>query len=183
MCQLPNRGVAGVPAARATSTAAPASATSATPVNASAAFQAPRAPVGSTLRWSSQRRRLRAALSTISPTAAAASTKSRYGGRTRKVATKMSAATAMAPSSSSTDRSRIGLQHTCAARPGATVRTFAVTGAPSMPQATWDDMAAGRGCAFDLPRADVTAQWELVGKLTASSWYLPANQMYRGHGV
>lgn len=52
-----------------------------------------------------------------------------------------------------------------------------------MPQATWDDMAAGRGCAFDLPRADVTAQWELVGRLTASSWYLPANQMYRGHGV
>ena len=52
-----------------------------------------------------------------------------------------------------------------------------------MAQATWEDLAAGRGCAFDLPRADVTAQWELVARLTASSWYLPANQMYRGHGV
>lgn len=52
-----------------------------------------------------------------------------------------------------------------------------------MSQASWDDWAAGRRCAFDAPRADVTANWELVGKLAASSWYLPFNQMYRGHGV
>jgi len=52
-----------------------------------------------------------------------------------------------------------------------------------MAQATWDDMAAGRGCAFDIPRPDATANWELVSQLTVSSWYLPFNQMYRGHGV
>ena len=52
-----------------------------------------------------------------------------------------------------------------------------------MAQATWDDLAAGRGCAFDIPRPDVTPNWELVGQLTVSSWYLPFNQMYRGHGV
>jgi len=52
-----------------------------------------------------------------------------------------------------------------------------------MAQATWDDLAAGRGCVFDIPRPDVTPNWELVGQLTVSSWYLPFNQMYRGHGV
>lgn len=52
-----------------------------------------------------------------------------------------------------------------------------------MAQATWDDMAAGRGCAFDPPRPEVTTHWEIVGPLTASSWYLPFNQMYRGHGI
>ena len=49
------------------------------------------------------------------------------------------------------------------------------------------DLALGAlavlGVAFLMPRPDVTAQWELVARLTASSWYLPVNQMYRGHGV
>lgn len=52
-----------------------------------------------------------------------------------------------------------------------------------MAQPTWDDLAAGRGCTFDIPRPDVTPNWELVRQLTVSSWYLPFNQMYRGHGV
>lgn len=47
----------------------------------------------------------------------------------------------------------------------------------------WDAMAAGQGCAFDAPRADRTESWDLVARLSASSWYLPANQWYRGHGI
>src|SRR5262245_10410977 len=105
MCQLLNRSIAGVPAERATATAAAASTMSATAVNASAAVHAPRAPVASTLRASAQRRRLRAALKTISATAAAAKTKSTYGGRTWNVATNTSAAAPIAASSSITDRS------------------------------------------------------------------------------
>lgn len=47
----------------------------------------------------------------------------------------------------------------------------------------WDSVRAGHECAFDAPRADSTAHWELVARLSVSSWYLPHNQMYRGHGV
>jgi diadenosine tetraphosphate (Ap4A) HIT family hydrolase len=47
----------------------------------------------------------------------------------------------------------------------------------------WDTWAAGQGCTFDAPRADVTPHWDLVARLNASSWYLPQNQMYRGHGI
>jgi len=47
----------------------------------------------------------------------------------------------------------------------------------------WDAWAAGQGCPFDAPRPDVTEHWDLVARLSASSWYLPQNQMYRGHGV
>jgi diadenosine tetraphosphate (Ap4A) HIT family hydrolase len=48
---------------------------------------------------------------------------------------------------------------------------------------SWDELKAGRGCAFDAPRSDNTPHWDLVARLTASSWYLPHNQTYRGHGV
>ena len=48
---------------------------------------------------------------------------------------------------------------------------------------SWDDLKAGQGCAFDAPRADDTSHWELVARLSMSSWYLPHNQTYRGHGV
>jgi diadenosine tetraphosphate (Ap4A) HIT family hydrolase len=48
---------------------------------------------------------------------------------------------------------------------------------------SWDDMKAGRDCIFDAPRHDNTSHWDLVAKLAASSWYLPHNQTYRGHGV
>jgi diadenosine tetraphosphate (Ap4A) HIT family hydrolase len=48
---------------------------------------------------------------------------------------------------------------------------------------TWDTLAAGQGCAFCAPRGDDTEHWNLVARLTVSSWYLPQNQMYRGHGV
>jgi diadenosine tetraphosphate (Ap4A) HIT family hydrolase len=48
---------------------------------------------------------------------------------------------------------------------------------------TWDAVAAGLGCAFDAPRADYTPSWDLIARLAVSSWYLPANQWYRGHGV
>jgi diadenosine tetraphosphate (Ap4A) HIT family hydrolase len=44
-------------------------------------------------------------------------------------------------------------------------------------------MKAGQGCTFDATRADNTPHWDLVARLTASSWYLPQNQTYRGHGV
>ena len=52
-----------------------------------------------------------------------------------------------------------------------------------MSSASWDDLVDGRNCPFDAPRADATPHWDLVATLTASSWYLPVNQMYRGHGV
>jgi diadenosine tetraphosphate (Ap4A) HIT family hydrolase len=47
----------------------------------------------------------------------------------------------------------------------------------------WDKLAAGQGCPFDAPRAANTEHWDLVAVLTASSWYLPHNQTYRGHGI
>ncbi len=47
----------------------------------------------------------------------------------------------------------------------------------------WDKLRAGQACAFDAPRDDNTAHWDLVGRLAVSSWYLPRNQTYRGHGV
>jgi diadenosine tetraphosphate (Ap4A) HIT family hydrolase len=47
----------------------------------------------------------------------------------------------------------------------------------------WDQMKAGQGCTFDAPRADNTPHWDVVARLTASSWYLPQNQTYRGHGI
>ena len=52
-----------------------------------------------------------------------------------------------------------------------------------MSGASWDMLAAGQGCAFDAPRADNTPHWDIVVRLSASSWYLPHNQTYRGHGV
>lgn len=52
-----------------------------------------------------------------------------------------------------------------------------------MTSQTWDALATGDGCAFCAPRADDSEHWNLVAKLAASSWYLPHNQMYRGHGV
>ncbi|HJR69412.1 MAG TPA: HIT family protein [Gammaproteobacteria bacterium] len=49
---------------------------------------------------------------------------------------------------------------------------------------SWDTLAAGQGgCPFDAPRAEHTAHWDLVAGLSVSSWYLPHNQMYRGHGI
>ena len=48
---------------------------------------------------------------------------------------------------------------------------------------SWDTLAAGHACPFDAPRADDTPHWNLVARLRASSWYLPHNQTYRGHGV
>jgi diadenosine tetraphosphate (Ap4A) HIT family hydrolase len=48
---------------------------------------------------------------------------------------------------------------------------------------SWDSLRAGQGCPFDVPRADNTPHWDLVVRLTASSWYLPHNQAHRGHGV
>jgi diadenosine tetraphosphate (Ap4A) HIT family hydrolase len=52
-----------------------------------------------------------------------------------------------------------------------------------MTTSAWDRVAAGEGCAFDAPRAANTAEWDEVAKLSASTWYLPANQQYRGHGI
>lgn len=52
-----------------------------------------------------------------------------------------------------------------------------------MAAASWDDMKQGLGCIFDAPREDNTSHWDLVARLTVSSWYLPQNQTYRGHGV
>jgi diadenosine tetraphosphate (Ap4A) HIT family hydrolase len=52
-----------------------------------------------------------------------------------------------------------------------------------MAMTSGDTLAAGQGCPFDAPRADHTAHWDLVARLTVSSWYLLHNQMYRGHGV
>jgi diadenosine tetraphosphate (Ap4A) HIT family hydrolase len=48
---------------------------------------------------------------------------------------------------------------------------------------SWDQLKAGHACTFDAPRPDHTPHWDLVARLAASSWYLPQNQTYRGHGV
>jgi diadenosine tetraphosphate (Ap4A) HIT family hydrolase len=47
----------------------------------------------------------------------------------------------------------------------------------------WDKLRRGTGCPFDLPRADSTAEWDLVARLSASSLYLRKNQTYKGHCV
>jgi diadenosine tetraphosphate (Ap4A) HIT family hydrolase len=52
-----------------------------------------------------------------------------------------------------------------------------------MATSDWDRLAAGQDCPFDAPRAASTAHWDLVATLSVSSWYLPQNQTYRGHGV
>jgi diadenosine tetraphosphate (Ap4A) HIT family hydrolase len=52
-----------------------------------------------------------------------------------------------------------------------------------MTATNWDALVAGQGCPFDAPRAESTEHWDLVGALAVSSWYLPQNQMYRGHGI
>ena len=52
-----------------------------------------------------------------------------------------------------------------------------------MTTSDWDKLAAGQSCTFDAPRAANTAHWDLVAAMTVSTWYLPHNQMYRGHGV
>jgi diadenosine tetraphosphate (Ap4A) HIT family hydrolase len=49
--------------------------------------------------------------------------------------------------------------------------------------ATWDELAAGVGCAFDAPRAPRTVHWDAVATLRAATLYLPHNQTYRGHCV
>jgi len=52
-----------------------------------------------------------------------------------------------------------------------------------MTMGNWDALVAGQGCPFDAPRAANTEHWDIVATLDVSSWYLPQNQMYRGHGV
>jgi diadenosine tetraphosphate (Ap4A) HIT family hydrolase len=52
-----------------------------------------------------------------------------------------------------------------------------------MTTSDWDKLAAGQGCPFDAPRAGNTEHWDLVAVLGVSSWYLPQNQTYRGHGI
>ena len=52
-----------------------------------------------------------------------------------------------------------------------------------MTTTSWDALAAGQECPFDAPRADHTAHWDLVARHSVSSWYLPVNQTYRGHGI
>jgi diadenosine tetraphosphate (Ap4A) HIT family hydrolase len=47
----------------------------------------------------------------------------------------------------------------------------------------WDELAAGKGCSFDAPRAPHTADWDEVATLRAATLYLPHNQTYRGHCV
>ena len=48
---------------------------------------------------------------------------------------------------------------------------------------SWDQLAAGIGCAFDAPRPDHSAEWDAVAKLRAATLYLPQNQAYRGHCI
>ena len=52
-----------------------------------------------------------------------------------------------------------------------------------MTTSDWDKVAAGHGCSFDAPRPSNTAEWDEVAKLGVSTWYLPRNQQYRGHGI
>jgi len=48
---------------------------------------------------------------------------------------------------------------------------------------SWDDLAAGRNCPFDQPRAEATEFWETVAALEVSTLCLLRNQAYRGHCI
>ena len=48
---------------------------------------------------------------------------------------------------------------------------------------TWDELAAGKSCPFDAPRAPHTGHWDAVATLSAATLYLPHNQTYRGHCI
>lgn len=48
---------------------------------------------------------------------------------------------------------------------------------------SWDDLAAGRDCPFDQPRAEAKESWETVATLGVSTLCLMRNQAYRGHCI
>lgn len=48
---------------------------------------------------------------------------------------------------------------------------------------TWDAMAAGVDCPFDLPRAEPNEYWDTIARLEVSTLCLLKNQAYRGHCI
>lgn len=48
---------------------------------------------------------------------------------------------------------------------------------------TWDSLAAGLNCPFDLPREEPNDFWESVAELKVSTLCLMKNQAYRGHCI
>lgn len=47
----------------------------------------------------------------------------------------------------------------------------------------WDELAAGEGCPFDVPRVEPNNFWESVIQLRVSTLCLLRNQAYRGHCI
>jgi len=52
-----------------------------------------------------------------------------------------------------------------------------------MQPTTWDSLARGINCPFDAPRPASNEHWDFIAKLSASSFYLSANQTYRGYSL
>ena len=51
------------------------------------------------------------------------------------------------------------------------------------PLQLFDDMHAGKGCPFCLPRPDINEFWFKVADLPTSSFYLERNQTYLGYCI
>lgn len=48
---------------------------------------------------------------------------------------------------------------------------------------TWDSLAAGKECPFDLPRSEPNGYWDSVIRLSMSTLCLLENQAYRGQCI
>nr|CAP48472.1 putative integron gene cassette protein [uncultured bacterium] len=48
---------------------------------------------------------------------------------------------------------------------------------------SWDELADGIGCPFDLPREEPNGFWDTVAQLEVSSLCLLKNQTYKGHCI
>jgi diadenosine tetraphosphate (Ap4A) HIT family hydrolase len=48
---------------------------------------------------------------------------------------------------------------------------------------TWDELAGGKECPFDLPRAEPNDYWDSVIRLSTSTLCLLKNQAYRGQCI
>ncbi len=52
-----------------------------------------------------------------------------------------------------------------------------------MDKAAWDRSVRGVGCPMDAPRPASNEHWDLIAKLSVSSFYLSKDQTYRGRCV
>lgn len=54
---------------------------------------------------------------------------------------------------------------------------------PTAGATTWESLARGVNCPFDVPRPTSNEHWDFIAKLSASSFYLSTNQTYRGYSL